>query len=160
PGLILSGSSINEGGAVNVQGFIVSPGGTDTNTVVLDWGDGLASTTIVLHPGQDFFSASHTYPNNPRGVAAKNYTIHASVTNQDYKIATTSATVAVHEVAPQITELSVPASANEGDTITLSGQFTDPDPNSTYTMTIDWGDGSTPTDLVEFPGQIVPSTLT
>ena len=82
PGLVLSSTSIVEGGTVNVSGTIVSPGGIDTNTVSLNWGDGSAPTTIVLPAGQDTFSTSHTYLNNPAGVGSENYTIIASVTNQ------------------------------------------------------------------------------
>ena len=39
----------------------------------------------------------------------------------------------------------------------MSGQFTDPDAVSSYTVTIDWGDGSTPTVLSELDGQVVQS---
>ncbi len=46
---------------------------------------------------------------------------------------------------------------NEGDTVNLSGQFSDPDAVGSYTVTIDWGDGSTPTVLSELHGQVVPS---
>ena len=75
PGLVLSSSSIVEKGTVSVSGTIVSPGGIDTNTVSLDWGDGSTPTTIVLPPGDDTFSTTHTYLNNPPGVASESYTI-------------------------------------------------------------------------------------
>ena len=56
PGLVLSSSSIDEGDTVTVSGTIVSPGGIDTNTVSIDWGDGSPPTTIVLPPGVYTFS--------------------------------------------------------------------------------------------------------
>ena len=122
PGLVLSSTSIVEGGAVNVSGTIVSPDGIDTNTVALNWGDGSAPTTIVLPAGQDTFSTSHTYLNNPAGVGSENYTIIASATNQYDEAGYASAIVTVNKVAPQFTaadlSLSQPT-ANEGDTITL-----------------------------------------
>ena len=157
---MLSSSSIVEGGTVTVSGTIDSPGGIDTNTVSINWGDGSAPTTIVLPPGQDTFSTTHTYLNNPAGVASENYTIIASVTNENGKAGYASASVTVNKVAPQFTAADLSLSettANEGDTITLNGQFTDPDALSSHTVTIDWGDGSTPTVLSELVGQVVPS---
>jgi len=160
PGLVLSSSSIAEGSAVTVSGTIVSPGGIDINTVSLNWGDGFQPTTIVLAPGVLTFSTSHTYLNNPAGVASKQYAINASVTNEYYKVGFASASVTVNKVAPQFTAADLHLSksiANEGDTITLGGRFTDPDALSSYTVTIDWGDGSTPTVLLELLGQVVQS---
>ena len=160
PGLVLSSTSIVEGGAINVSGTIVSSDGIDTNTVSLNWGDGSAPTTIFLAAGQDTFSTTHTYLNNPAGVASENYTIIASVTNQYNEADYASAIVTVNKVAPQFTAADLnlsPPTAIEGDTITLSGQFTDPDALSSYTVTIDWGDGSAPTVLSELQGQVVQS---
>ena len=72
---MLSSTSIVEGGTINVSGTVVSPDANDTNTVSLNWGDGSAPTTIVLPVGQDTFSTTHTYLNNPAGVGSENYTI-------------------------------------------------------------------------------------
>ena len=82
----MSSSSINESGTVTVSGTIVSPGGTHTNTVAINWGDGSTPTTIVLPPGVDTFSTAHTYLNNPAGVASGSYTISAPVTNEEDKL--------------------------------------------------------------------------
>ncbi len=110
--------------------------------------------------GQDTFSISHTYLNNPAGVGSENYTITASATNQYGEAGYASANVTVNKVGPQFTAADLGLSSttvNEGDTVTLNGQFTDPDAVSSYTVTIDWGDGSTPTFLSELDGQVVPS---
>ncbi len=159
PGLVLSSSSIVEGGAVDVSGTIQGPGSIGTNTISLDWGDGSAPSTIVL-AGVDTFSTSHTYLQNPNGVESQNYTIVGSATNQNGQVSYASASVSVNKVAPQFTAADLSLSkttANEGDTITLDGQFMDPDAASSYTVTIDWGDGSTPTVLSELLGQVVQS---
>ena len=58
PGLVLSSTSIVEGGTINVSGTVVSSDGNDTNTVTLNWGDGSVPTTIVLPAGQDTFSTT------------------------------------------------------------------------------------------------------
>ena len=130
PGLVLSSTSIVEGGEIKVSGTVVSSDANDTNTVSLNWGDGSAPTTIFLPAGQDTFSTSHTYLNNPAGVGSENYTITGSVANQYNQVGYASASVTVNKVAPQFTAADLilsPATAIEGDTITLSGQFTDPD---------------------------------
>ena len=65
PGLVLSSSNITENSTITLSGTIVSPGGTHTNTVSINWGDGSQSTAIVLPTGDDTFSTNHTYSNNP-----------------------------------------------------------------------------------------------
>jgi hypothetical protein len=61
----------------------------------------------------------------------------------------------VLEVPP--TNLSLqpsPAAINEGSSITLSGHFTDPGPQDTHTVTINWGDGSAVTTLHLAAGKV------
>ena len=166
PGLVLSSASIDENGSVSVSGTIVSPGGIHTNTVSIDWGDGSTDATIVLDPGETAFSANHTYVNNPAGEVSGSYAIDASVTDEEGKVGTAETSVTVTNVAPQFTasdlSLSAPVqnglpTANEGDTVTLDGQFTDPGTLDLHTVTIDWGDGGTSTVLYEQLGQVVAS---
>ena len=160
-GLVLSSSSIDENAPVTVSGTIVSPSGIHTNTVVIDWGDGSTDTTIVLPPGDDTFSAPHTYLNPPPGTASGSFAINASVTNEEGKAGTASTSIIVNKVPPQFTaadmSLSQPV-ATGGDTTTLGGQFTDPGTLETHTVTINWGDGSPPAVLLELVGQVVAST--
>ncbi len=161
PGLVLSSTTIVEGGAVEVQRDSQEPRRERLEHGRSQLGRRLGTTTIVLPIGQDTFSTSHTYLNNPAGVGSENYTIIASATNQYDKAGYASAIVTVNKVGPQFTAADLklsPPTAVEGDTITLNGQFTDPDGlHSAYTVTIDWGDGSTPTVLSELDGQVVPS---
>ncbi len=158
PGLVLSSSSINEGGAVTASGTIISPGGIHTNTVVLDWGDGSPMTTLVLPPGVVTFATPHRYANNPAAASSGQYKIDASVTNEIYKIGRASTSVTVSNVAPLFTSADLSLSepvASENDTITLNGQFSDPGALDPHEVIIDWGDGSAPTLLLDLFGQIV-----
>ena len=157
PGLILSSSSINEGDTISVSGTIESPGGTHTNTVSINWGDNSQPSTIVLQPGQYDFSANHTYSTHPPGVSSGNFSIVGTVTNDEGKTNSATAAVTVSNVAPQFTAGSPQLSSSnidEGDTVTLSGEFTDPGTLEPHTVTINWGDGSTPTVLSSMLGQI------
>ena len=139
-----------------------APDGSHTNTVAINWGDGSQSTTIVLRPGDDTFSTNHTYLNNPTGVASGIYSINATVTSDQNKIGTASTLITVSNVPPQFTSANlrltsenVPVSSvNEGDTVTLTGQFTDPGSLDPHTVTINWGDGSASTVLLGLLGQV------
>ena len=91
PGLVLSSTSIDENGSVTVSGTVVSPGGIHTNTVSINWGDGGQATSIVLSPGEYQFSASHTYASSPAGVASGNFSIAATVVDENGKVGTASA---------------------------------------------------------------------
>lgn len=60
----LTPSSINEGDTVSLNGSFTDPGVLDTNTVVINWGEGEDSTTLNLPAGVLTFSASHAYMND------------------------------------------------------------------------------------------------
>ena len=157
PGLVLSQSTINENDSETLSGTIISPGGIDANTVSIDWGDGSQASTIQLDKGVDTFSTSHVYLNNPVGVTSGSFTIHASVTDEDGKIGTASTAVTVANVAPQFTSADLHLSettAVENDNVTLTGRFSDPGTLDPHTVTIEWGDGSAPSVLLDSLGQI------
>ena len=112
----------------------------------------------MLPPGDDSFSESHTYINSPPGVSSGSYKITAQVTNEEYKTGQASTSVTVSDVAPHFTAADLSLSepnATGGDTITLGGQFTDPATFEPHTVTINWGDGSPPTQLTQLLGQVV-----
>ena len=86
------------------------------------------------------------------------FAIKASVTDEDGKIGTASTSVTVANVAPQFTAADLllsESTALENDTVTLNGQFIDPGTLDSHTVTIDWGDGSPPTVLLDMLGQVV-----
>ncbi len=75
-------------------------------------------------------------------------TIDLKVIDDDGVSDTTTSTVTVSNVAPEITELSLSvAEINENEATTLSGIFTDPGTLDTHKVEIDWGDGSGTTTL-------------
>ncbi len=115
----------------------------------------------MLAPGVYTFDTSHQYLNQPAGVQSGSFPIDATVTNEEFKEGSTATSVVVNNVAPQFTAADLTLSepvATEGDTITLSGQFTDPGTLDPHTVTINWGDGSQPTELYSVLDQVVAST--
>ncbi|GAH17086.1 unnamed protein product, partial [marine sediment metagenome] len=82
--------------------------------------------------------ASHTYADGP-----DTYTITAYATDDDGGIGTATLTITVNNVAPSLGDVSA-TSVNEGDDCILTGTFTDPGVEDTFTLTVNWGDGSLP----------------
>jgi hypothetical protein len=52
--------------------------------------------------------------------------------------------VVVRNVAPTLSNVAITPSVNEGGTVTLTGNVSDPGPNDTFTLSVNWGDGSKP----------------
>ncbi len=161
--LVLDAATIDEGGLVTLTGQFSDAGLLDTHTVVIDWGGGSAdqpaegTTTLTtagpnpldatftdLGDGTWSFSATHRYADdNPTGTPADDYTINVSVTDDDSGSNSDSTLVTVDNAAPQLGPLVLDAGTiDEGGSVTLTGQFTDPGLLDTHTVVIDWGGGA------------------
>src|SRR5206468_2734435 len=92
----MSPATISENDSTTVSGSFTDPGTLDTHTVVINWGDASANTTVNLGAGVLTFSAGHKYLDNKPGNAA--YTITATVTDKDNASGTGSNSVVVNNV--------------------------------------------------------------
>ncbi|QDT75847.1 beta strand repeat-containing protein [Lacipirellula limnantheis] len=143
------GSSIAEGGGVNLGITFDDPGSQDSHQVEINWGDGQVTTGTAT--GYTF-SASHVYADNGT------YAVHVKVVDDDGGVGNSLATVFVANVAPSVTVVG-PQTVNEGSLLSLTniGQFTDPgfdnplnagniltggETTEEFTYEINWGDGS------------------
>jgi hypothetical protein len=93
---------------------------------------------VVLGPATYPLTTQHSYAGD-----AGQYTISAQAADETSTYDAGTLPVTVTDVAP--TDLYIgPTSPviNEGDTVDLSGSFTDPGAQEARTLTIDWGDGS------------------
>ncbi len=111
-------------------------------TVSIDWGDGSPlddSATLTQDPsGYFIIDGSHTY------ATPGNRTIGISVTHGDGRSGSTSRSVSVIDSTLQLTVDSLSGFTGMQVSGTI-GQLTDPMPSSTiadFTVTIDWGDGT------------------
>ncbi len=129
-------------------------GYTPNLTYTINWGDsstpstGPATITQAGSPGVQTtgdFSGSHEY------TTANTYTASVTISDGLGGTATEIFTVMVINPAPVIQPVPTQTVA-EGSTLSLSGAtFTDPDPSGSYTASIDWGDGTTPTTATIAP---------
>ncbi len=150
---------IDEDGTVSLSGDFTDVGVLDTHTVSVDWGDTTSSAAAVTQgAGSGTFAATHQYlDDDPTGTPQDTYTITVTVADDD--LGTDSATVAtlVKNVAPvlspPVSDATFADKAEEGETVTVSGAFTDVGTLDTHTGTVDWGDGTvTPATIVQGSG--------
>jgi PKD repeat protein len=77
------------------------------------------------------------------------YVVSLNVIDNDGGVGSTSQTIAVTNVAPALRDVAVtPGTVDEGGSVTLSGSVSDPGSRDTFTLTINWGDGSDPEDVL------------
>ena len=136
-------SPLDEGGAVTLQLAFDDPGTLDSHSVDIDWGDGSGVETINLGDGELSLVTSHIYlDDNPTGDPTNDYTVTVTVSDDDTGTDSAMQTVTVDNVAPEITFFSVTTPINEDGIATLQLAFDDPGILDTFTVDIDWGDGT------------------
>ncbi len=142
-----SASTLSENTDLTISGSIIDPGALDSQTVTIDWGDGLAplTTTIDLPPGQLEFSATRQYLDDKApGGTAGTYPISITATDKDSGSTNVGTSVTVVDVAPTV---SLQAT-NDGSTGVLSFEAIVTDPGTLDTFTYAWKATTTDGTLV------------
>ncbi|WP_404791342.1 PKD domain-containing protein [Altericista sp. CCNU0014] len=121
-------STLSEGTPANFSATATISG---NQPLTYTWDLGDSSSPIA---GQ---TINHTYANNGT------YTVTLSVNSNNGPTATEQRTVTVNNIAPTA-NAGPDQTADEGQTIQLSGTYTDPGILDTHTLTWDFGDGSAP----------------
>jgi hypothetical protein len=161
PGLQELGTAVarvDENEIVQLTGRIVDPGVLDSFTLNIDWGDG-TQQSVSLATGVAEFNIGHRYlddgasPGN--GTPSDQYNITVSVRDDDDGISGPSTTaVTIDNVAPQISLLQVESpTVRENLPVVVVGSFFDPGPGDIHEVTIDWGDGTVTSAVVDQDNQ-------
>jgi uncharacterized repeat protein (TIGR01451 family) len=148
--LTLAQATIDEAGTATLSGSFTDPGTQDAHTVVIDWKDGSAPTTISLPAGTLTFSATHEYADDaPTATPADPYAIGATVTDDDGASAQGMMTLTVRNVPPVLGAITAPAAPQPaGAGVNASALFTDVGTLDTHAGTWSWGDGSTSAAMI------------
>ncbi len=136
---------IDENEYVELYGDI-SYSGDDLGDVTLtvDWGDG---STPQSYPNGDFadFLLRYQYlDDDPTATSSDVYTITLTATSENGLEAKEALQVTVNNVAPTLSNVAITTPIDEGGSTTLSGSITDPGTLDTFSLVVDWGDGTTP----------------
>lgn len=153
-------SPIDEDDTATLSGTFSDPAlGVATEIFVLDidWdGDTVFDETVAVTGGS--FSVAHQYlDDDPTGTPADTFNVNVRLGDDDLGAATGFVVLTVDNVAPVITSVVSDATfadkAEEGETVTVSGTFTDTGTLDTHVAAVDWGDGTiTPATVVQGAG--------
>ncbi|MFV2066546.1 MAG: beta strand repeat-containing protein [Pirellulales bacterium] len=162
-------SSISEGDTITLAGIFADPGGLDTHTIEVDWGDRSAVDRFNLDAGVlSFDNVTHTYvDDNPSGTASDDYTITVTVEDDSTDSDSANTDVTIFNADPTVRILD---NGSNSTTVRLTSAVSDPgSPSDTFTYA--WSadpsgtiPSGTPTDQpsISFPkptGGIVNVTL-
>ena len=139
----LTPDTANEGDTVRVDVAFTDPDVADIESVTVNWGDGF-SNSATLTSGERSFFMTRTYPDEGLFITPQD-TLQITVTVADLvnPAALGSATLTLHNVAPVVTAFTVtPPAILDHQSVTASGTFVDPSRGDTYTLELNWGDGS------------------
>ncbi len=138
---------VNEGDQLYLTGDFADA--DSTAQVRVFWGDGSSSGADVLR--SESFTSDHVYTDDDPSASASNvYPVIVRVTDTDGSGSAVLA-ITVKNVDPVLITSGLTTSvANEGQTVTLTGSFTDPGTGDYHYMAVDWGDG-TPVQKIAVP---------
>jgi len=135
---------VNENEVATLNGEFVDTDVGDTFTLVVDWGDG-TQDTYNYTVGEFTFSETHQYlDDNPTVTTSDLFTVSLDLSDSFDLHVTDELTVTVDNVAPVLSNLST-TPIDENGTATLSGDIIDPGTLDTFSLEVDWGDGSVDT---------------
>jgi hypothetical protein len=128
---------------VTIKVNFTDPGALDKHTCSAALGDGQTTAgTVTENNGNGNCTVAYTY------TAVGSYTAVITVTDKDGSSTSTNVAIVVDTPPAISSPLSLTGPTitdgnqiHEGDQVTLSGSFTDPDTADTHTVTIKWGDG-------------------
>jgi RHS repeat-associated protein len=132
---------INENGVATLTGNI-NNAGADTLTLVVNWSDGIAPSTLNFAFTASAFSVTHRYLDNVPSGPSSTLTVHLSLSDQHANVSSLNRSVVVNDLPPTISSVGLlSGTINENGVATLTGTVSDPGALDTFTLSINWSDG-------------------
>jgi hypothetical protein len=126
--------TVPEGGSVVLSGAASSDPNQPANTLTYEWD--LDNNGVFETPGiNPTFSAAGLDGPSSR-------TVRLRVTDNGGLTDTDEATVSIQNVPPDLQNVAVTAELNENGVATLTGNIVDPGVPDTFTLVVNWGEGS------------------
>ncbi len=143
---MLSATSVQENGFSTLSGSYSDADSQDLHQITINWGEG---TPVTFPVSGGTFSFTHQYlDDNPTNSLSDVYTIGVKLTDDYTGTDIRSTTTTITNVNPHITGLSNTSpevgDAAEGQSISITGSFTDVGIQDTHKAIINWGDGTVP----------------
>jgi hypothetical protein len=120
--------------------IVLEDAGREIHRAVIDWGDGTPAETFIAPPGAISLSPSHVYLRDGQ------YTATVAVTDRDGESSNSeSLIIDVRNHAPgfDTTSVSPGTVIQEGGEVILTGSFLDESLLDVYSLSVNWGDGTT-----------------
>lgn len=142
---VLISSPILENNTASLSGEFSDPNPDDSFTLIVGWGDG--DSDLYNYPiGTTTFNETHQYlDDDPTGTSSDQYTVDLQIIDNTGLSDTETTSVIVNNIAPALDNISVTSAVNENETATLEGDITDAGSLDTFTLDVNWGDGTTDT---------------
>jgi PKD repeat protein len=136
-------NQINEGQNIQLSATATDGGSSDNLTYTWNLGDGSNPIT-----GQNI---AHTYTDNG------NYQVNLTVTDKDGGTTNQTTQIKVDNVAPTATITTPNTTLNQGETLNLGVNYSDPGIKDTHTMTWNFDDSSNPVTLIPLGFEAQPN---
>jgi PKD repeat protein len=144
--LTVSPNPASEGDTVRVDVAFADPDAADIEAVMVTWGDGQSSSVTLMNGERSTFVTHVYFDQGPFITSADQLQIDVTIDDLVNPTVRGSVTLTLHNVAPVVSAFTVtPAAILDHESVTASGSFTDLSKNDSYTLELDWGDGSAKT---------------
>ena len=145
-----NGQAAAEGTASTFDlGSVTDPDDTGPYAVKVSWGDGTPDTAFARPSTGTLGTVAHTFARDGT------FTVSVMVTDASGLSAAGAFAVAVSNVAPSVTAAPDQAATTGTAAALALGSFADPGADASWSVTVDWGDGTAPTGF----GAVAPGAL-
>jgi hypothetical protein len=138
-------TAVDEAQTFFVKGSFTDADSAESHFVKIKIGNGFAETTTGLALGARTFAVSKVYPDDaPTATSQDPFTLTVKVQDSAGLLSSIwSSVVTVRNVAPTVTSLVLtPTAILDDQFVQATGTFADPGTKDTFTLSLDWGDGS------------------